>query len=115
MVFLDGSPACPIHPHPERGGGLRDLACAPQARARALLTADVHPSHAPVFENISRAGVFNPLADLLGQPDEDPFRASDVTEPVLVLVLRQFTNQLGSVRAEPGERIVDVLHGEHDA
>ena len=58
---------------------------------------------------------FNPLADLLGQPDEDPLRASDVTEPILILVLRQFTNQLGSVRAEPGERIVDVLHGEHDA
>jgi len=32
---------------------------------------------------------------------------------VVLIVLRQFTNQLGSVRAE--ERIVDVLHGEHDA
>jgi hypothetical protein len=30
-------------------------------------------------------------------------------------VLREFTNQLGSMRAEPSERIVDVLHGEHDA
>jgi len=34
---------------------------------------------------------------------------------VVLIVLRQFTNQLGSVRAEAGERIVDVLHGEHDA
>src|SRR5512132_2849949 len=58
---------------------------------------------------------FNPLAELLGEPDEDPLRASDVTEPILILVLRQFTNQLGSVRAEPGERIAHVLHAEHDA
>ena len=48
---------------------------------------------------------FKVLADLLGQPDEDPLTASDVTEPILILVLRQFTDQLGSVRAEPGERM----------
>jgi hypothetical protein len=58
---------------------------------------------------------FNPLAELLGQPDEDPLRASDVTEPIRILVLHEVTNQLGTVRAEPGERIVDVLDGEHDA
>jgi hypothetical protein len=36
---------------------------------------------------------FNPLANLLGEPDEDAFRATDVTEPILVLVLRQLTDQ----------------------
>src|SRR5215208_993513 len=66
-------------------------------------------------EGLSRRERSTGLVELLGQPDEDPLRASDVTEPILILVLRQFTNQLGSVRAEPGERIVDVLHGEHDA
>jgi hypothetical protein len=66
-------------------------------------------------ERCATERLFNPLAELLGQPDEDPLRASDVTEPILILVLRQFTNQLGSVRAKPGERIVDVLYGEHDA
>ena len=55
------------------------------------------------------------VADLLGQPDEDPLRASEVAAPIRILVLHQFTDQLGSVRAEPGERIVDALHGEHDA
>jgi hypothetical protein len=58
---------------------------------------------------------FDPLADLLGEPDEDPLGASDVTEPIVILVLHQFTDQLGSVRAEPGERVVDVLDREHDA
>ena len=53
--------------------------------------------------------------DLLGKPDEDSFRASDVTEPILVLVLHELTDQLRSVQAEPGERVVDVLDGEHDA
>ena len=56
----------------------------------------------------------SPLADLLRQADEDPLGAADVTEPILILVLHQFTDQLGSVRTEPGERIVDVVHGEHD-
>ena len=53
-------------------------------------------------EGLSQLRKFDPLADLLGQPDEDALSASDVTEPILILVLRQFTNRLGSVRAEPG-------------
>src|SRR5919206_1275824 len=69
--------------------------------------------HLPLLSGLRRNRLL--LADLLGKPDEDPLRASDVTEPILILVLRQFTNQLGSVRAEPDERSVDVLHSEHDA
>ena len=54
-------------------------------------------------------------ADLLGQPDENALGASDVTEPVHVFVLDHFVDELRAVLAEPGQRIVEVVHREHDA
>ena len=51
----------------------------------------------------------------LGKPDENSFGAPDVAEPIRVLVLDHFADELRAAFAEPGERIVDVLHGEHDA
>jgi hypothetical protein len=57
----------------------------------------------------------NPLrADLLGQPDEDPLRASDVAEPIHVFVLDHFVDELRAASAEPGEGIAEAVHGEHD-
>src|SRR5262245_15840161 len=53
--------------------------------------------------------------ELLGEPDENSFRAPDVAEPIRVFVLDHFADELRAAFAEPGERIVDVLHGEHDA
>jgi hypothetical protein len=41
------------------------------------------------------------LADLLGQPDENALRASDVAEPVRLFVLNYFVNELGAVVAVP--------------
>ena len=59
---------------------------------------------------------FNALADLLGQPYEKSFGPTDVAEPIRVFVLDHFAAyKLRAVLAEPGERIVDVVHGEHDA
>ena len=55
------------------------------------------------------------LSELLGEPDENPFGASDVAEPIRLFVLDHFTDELRAALAEPGERIVDVLHREHDA
>src|SRR3954469_7427925 len=55
------------------------------------------------------------LPDLLCKPDENSFRTSDVAEPVRVLVLDHFADELGAKLAKPGEHIVDVLDGEHDA
>ena len=52
---------------------------------------------------------------LLGQPDENALGASDVAEPIHVFVLDHFVDELRAVLAEPGERIVEVVHGEHDA
>src|SRR5205823_4831930 len=55
------------------------------------------------------------LPEFLGEPDENLFGAPDVAEPILVFVLDHFADELRAAFAEPGERIVDVLHGEHDA
>jgi hypothetical protein len=54
-------------------------------------------------------------ADLLGQPDENALGASDVAKPIHVFVLDNFVDELRAVLAEPGERIVEVVHREHDA
>ena len=52
-------------------------------------------------------------ADLFGQPDENALGASDVAEPIHVFVLNHLVDELRAVSAEPGERIVEVIHGEH--
>src|SRR6266550_3041053 len=54
-------------------------------------------------------------ADSLGQPDENALGASDVAEPIHVFVLHYLVDELRAVLAEPGQRIVEVVHGEHDA
>src|SRR5256885_1756639 len=55
------------------------------------------------------------LLELLGEPDENPFGTPDVAEPIRVFILDHFADELRAAFAESGERIVDVLHGEHDA
>ena len=52
--------------------------------------------------------------ELLGESDEDPFRAADVAEAVGLLILDDFTDELGATLAEYVEGIVDVVDGEHD-
>src|SRR5439155_27201726 len=46
---------------------------------------------------------------------EDALGASDVAEAIHVFVLDHFVDELRAVLAEPGERIVEVIYGEHDA
>src|SRR6266536_3350383 len=53
------------------------------------------------------------LIELLGEPDEDSFRTTDVAKPILVFILDHLANELRAAFAESGERIVDILHGEH--
>src|SRR5437762_5749182 len=55
------------------------------------------------------------LPELLGKPEENSFGAPDVAEPIRVFVLDHFADKLRAAFAEPRERIVDVLHCEHDA
>jgi hypothetical protein len=51
----------------------------------------------------------------LGQSDEKPAGPADVAEPVHVFIPDYFAYQLRAALAEPFERLVDVVHGEHDA
>ena len=53
--------------------------------------------------------------ELLGETDEKSFGTADVAEPIYILVLNHFTDELRAMLAEPGERIVEVVHSEHDA
>src|SRR5689334_460639 len=53
-------------------------------------------------------------ADSLGQPDENALGASYVAEPIHVSVLDHFVDELCAVLPEPGERVVEVVDGEHD-
>src|SRR5688572_16435248 len=53
--------------------------------------------------------------ELLGKPDENSFGAPDVAETIRVFVLGHRADELRAPFAEPRERIVDVLYGEHDA
>src|SRR5512135_3930583 len=57
----------------------------------------------------------NALPELLGEPDEKSFWAADVAEPLRVFVLDHFADELRAALLEPGERLVDVVHREHDA
>ena len=56
-----------------------------------------------------------PTSEFLGESDEKPFRAADVAESIRVFILNNFAHELGAALAEPFERLVDVVHGEHDA
>jgi hypothetical protein len=51
---------------------------------------------------------------LLGQSDEKSFGRADVAEPIHVFVLDDFVDELRAVLPEPGERLVEVVHREHD-
>jgi IS30 family transposase len=49
----------------------------------------------------------------LSQSDQDFFGAADIAKPIDVLVLNHFANELRAAPAQPRERVVNVLHGEH--
>src|SRR3954465_15916228 len=54
-------------------------------------------------------------AELFGQSDDDAFRATQEAEPVAVLVLRDLVEEFGTVAAQAGNDVVDVVDSEHDA
>jgi hypothetical protein len=51
----------------------------------------------------------------MGESDEKPFRPADVAEPIRVLILDYFAYELRAALAESFERLVKVVHSEHDA
>ena len=54
-------------------------------------------------------------AEFLGESDEKPFRPADVAKPIRVLIPDYFAYELCAALAKPAKRLVDVVHGEHDA
>ena len=55
-------------------------------------------------------------AEFFREPYEKTFGPANVAEPIRVFVLDHFVaDELRAVLTEPGERLVDVVHGEHDA
>jgi hypothetical protein len=80
--------------------------------ARQLAPASTHPYQVCTCHMCSSGSL---LPELFGEPDENSFGAPDVAEPIRVFVLDHFADELRAAFAESGERIVDVLHGEHDA
>src|SRR5437016_7661273 len=54
-------------------------------------------------------------AKFLSESDQKPFRPADVAEPVRVFILDYVAYELRAALAEPFQRLVDVVHGEHDA
>jgi len=96
-----------------RGPGARFVTgTSASATTFHLATATTHPYQVCTCHLCSSGSL---LPELLGKPDENSFGAPDVAESIRVFVLDHFANELRAAFAEPGERIVDVLHGEHDA
>src|ERR1044071_8916422 len=54
-------------------------------------------------------------AEFLGESDEKRFRPADVAEPIRVFILDYFAYELRAALAELFKRLIDVVHGEHDA
>src|SRR5918994_1382288 len=71
----------------------------------------------PEFSRLTFHGILSGglLPELLGEPDENSFGTADVAEPVDVFVIDDFIDHRRAELAEPGEGVVDVLDGEHDA
>jgi hypothetical protein len=70
------------------------------------------------FVSVNRYDVNKPgrSAEFLGESYEKPFGPADLAESIRIFVPDHFAaDKLGAVFTEPGERLVDVVHGEHHA
>jgi hypothetical protein len=56
-----------------------------------------------------------PSREFLGESDEKAFRPANVAESIHVFIPDYFTYKLRAALAQPFKRLVDVVHGEHDA
>ena len=79
--------------------------------------AGIERNRAPaITTRVPRAATFVlRSAEFLGESDEKPFRPADIAEPIGVFILDYFAYQLCAAPAEPFKRIVDIVHGKHDA
>jgi hypothetical protein len=100
----------------------RPCAVAAHGRSSETGTLRLDPSDTLVaavrsygFRSIARGKAWR-SGDFLGESYEKSFGSADVAEPIRVFVLHYFAaDELRAVLNEPGERLIDVVHGEHDA
>jgi hypothetical protein len=116
------------------GSGSRPLICRRLGRLKPKCIGDVHfrecgdwqTSPIPVTEvlptihSVAESGGLSDVfvlrsAEFLGESYEKPFRSADVAEPIRVFILNYFAYELRAALAELFKRLVDVVHGEHDA
>lgn len=55
------------------------------------------------------------FVELFCEPDQEAFVSAEVAEAVRVLVLNDLANELSTMLEKPGDRLVNVSNGEHDA
>jgi hypothetical protein len=64
---------------------------------------------------LSNSRVPSRSVEFLGESDEKPFRPADVAKSIRVLIPDYFAYEQCAAPAKPAKRLVDVVHGEHDA
>jgi hypothetical protein len=65
--------------------------------------------------NFSSIGDASLSVKFLGESDEKSFGSADIAEPIRILIPDDFSYELRASPAKPGKRLVDVIHGKHDA
>jgi hypothetical protein len=101
-----------------RGHGLHHHALrkvADQKADRVLVGDVIEPAGRERSPGTSTRSARRRSAEFLRKSEEKPFRAADVTQPIRVLILNYFAYELRAALPEPFQRLVDVLHREHDA
>ncbi len=114
----------PIRKYSPKNAVLSGLATLPQTTSiNALLVLPLHARSASISQHwprtdpvqLSNSRVPSRSVEFLGESDEKPFRPADVAKPIRALIPDYFAYQLCAALAKPGKRLVDVVHGEHDA
>src|SRR4051812_28486807 len=82
---------------------------------RGTATSPQPPSRRTAQSSLHTGGGTERSAELLGESDDDALGAAQEAEPVDLLVLRDLADELGTVAAQAGDDVVDVLDSEHDA
>ena len=98
---------------------LLQLLCSPAGHSVLLLGVAVKIP-LPTIHSATESGGLSDVfvlrsSEFLGESDEKPFRPADVAEPIRVFILDYVAYELRAALAEPFKRLVNVVHGEHDA
>src|SRR5215216_2446795 len=112
-----GQCCCAIWPARRSGAAIRTLALpyVEMALVRADRLTATERAMASTGPGPPPAAPMEVSAELLGHSDDDALRAMQEAEPVDVLVLRDLADEFGTVAAQAGNDVVDVVDSEHDA